>query len=405
MLDIDEDTKRVLEGFEREKARTGPPEGFPGFPVIPGERYTDSEFQKLEIKHLWHKSWVYACHSDQLPEKGSYFVWDKLKVPIVIVNSGDDKIKAYYNTCRHRGAPVVNDKSGKARLLVCTYHGWSYDLDGNLINLRDPRDFVDLDKSCQSLIEVSCDRLGNWIFINLDPDAEPLKDYLGILGEHMEQFQPDKLRHVHSKSYPVNSNVKVLLDAFLEVYHVPSIHKKTVSRFIDIEGTYINLWPNGHSRMVTPHRDPDWRDPGAIGLKEIETVSEIPKHQNASYSFFPNLVTPPAATGIPFLTFWPTSDDTCEIDVHWFSPDWGDGGLPEVWQKRIENFENILFEDTQFAPDIQASVASPGFKGVLLNYQERRIYYWHEELDKKIGHNNMDQDYSIPKVLSPFIEK
>ena len=118
MLDIDEDTKKVLEGFEREKARTGPPEGFPGFPVIPGERYTDSEFQKLEIKHLWHKSWVYACHSDQLPEKGSYFVWDKLKVPIVIVNSGDDKIKAYYNTCPHRGAPVVNDKSGKARLLV-----------------------------------------------------------------------------------------------------------------------------------------------------------------------------------------------------------------------------------------------------------------------------------------------
>jgi hypothetical protein len=117
------------------------------------------------------------------------------------------------------------------------------------------------------------------------------------------------------------------------------------------------------------------------------------------------LVTPPAATGIPFLTFWPTSDDTCEIDVHWFSPDWGDGDLPEVWEKRIENFENILFEDTQFAPDIQASVSSPGFKGVLLNYQERRIYHWHEELDKKIGHNKMDQDYSIPKVLSPFIEK
>ena len=111
------------------------------------------------------------------------------------------------------------------------------------------------------------------------------------------------------------------------------------------------------------------------------------------------------ATGIPFLAFWPTSDDTCEIDVHWFSPDWGEGDIPEVWEKRIKNFENILFEDTQFAPDIQASVSSPGFKGVLLNYQERRIYHWHEELDKKIGHNKMDQDYSIPSVLGPFIEK
>ena len=63
-----------------------------------------------------------------------------------------------------------------------------------------------------------------------------------------------------------------------------------------------------------------------------------------------------------------------------------------------------MFEDTQFAPEIQASVSSPGFKGVLLNYQERRIYRWHEELDKKIGHNRM-KDLSIPKVLDPFIEK
>ena len=94
---------------------------------------------------------------------------------------------------------------------------------------------------------------------------------------------------------------------------------------------------------------------------------------------------------------------TC-IDVHWFSPDWGDGELPEIWKNRIQNFEDILFEDTQFAPEIQASVSSPGFKGVLLNYQERRIYRWHEELDKKIGHNKMEEDLSIPKVLEPFIE-
>ena len=76
---------------------------------------------------------------------------------------------------------------------------------------------------------MSCDRLGKWIFVNLDPDAENLRDYLGIVADHMEQFQPGNLRHVHSKTYPVESNVKVLLDAFLEVYHVPSIHQKTVT--------------------------------------------------------------------------------------------------------------------------------------------------------------------------------
>ena len=402
---LEEDTKKVLEGFEYEKNREAPPEGFPGFPVIPGGRYTDPDFQDIEKEEMWNKSWLYACHLDELPEVGSYLIWDKLKVPIIIVRSEEDTIKAFYNTCRHRGGPVVTEKKGKTRLMVCNYHGWSYDLNGNLVNLRDPRDFVGLDKSCQSLIDISCDRLGNWIFVNLDKKAEPLTDYLGNINDHMQQFQPENLRHVHSKSYPVECNVKVLLDAFLEVYHVQSIHQKTVNRFIDHEGTYITLWPKGHSRMVTPHRNPDWEDPGAKGLKDIDTVTEIPRHHNASYSFYPNLVTPPSATGIPFLTFWPVDKLNCEIDVHWFSPDWCEGDIPEIWKARIQNFENILFEDTQFAPQIQESVSSPAFKGILLNYQERRIYHWHEELDRRIVPRKMSQEYSVKQVLDPFIEK
>jgi hypothetical protein len=81
-MNYEDDTKKVLKGFDDEKERTGPPEGFPGFPVIPGKRYTDHEFQKLEFKYLWQKTWVYACHLDQIPDKGSYLVWDKLKVKI-----------------------------------------------------------------------------------------------------------------------------------------------------------------------------------------------------------------------------------------------------------------------------------------------------------------------------------
>ena len=401
----EEDTKKVLEGFEYEKKRKFPPDGFPSFPVIPGGRYTDPDFQELEKENLWNRTWLYACHLDEIPEVGSYFLWNKLRVPILIVRSEENKVKAFYNTCRHRGGPVVREEKGKAKLLVCSYHGWSYDLEGNLVNVRDPRDFVGLDKSCQSLVNISCENLGNWVFVNLDLDAEPLKDYLGCIAEHMAQFQPEKLRHVHSKSYEVKCNVKVLLDAFLEVYHVQSIHQKNVNRFIDHEATYISLWPNGHSRMVTPHRDPNWVDTGTIGLDDIETVTEIPRHHNASYSFYPNLVTPPSATGIPFLTFWPIEKELCEIDVHWFSPDWGKGDMPGIWKSRIQNFENILFEDTQFAPQIQQSVSSPAFRGVLLNYQERRIYHWHEELDRRIGPRKIPQELCVDQVLAPFIEK
>ncbi|MEM8548681.1 MAG: RHO alpha subunit C-terminal catalytic domain-containing protein, partial [Pseudomonadota bacterium] len=122
-----------------------------------------------------------------------------------------------------------------------------------------------------------------------------------------------------------------------------------------------------------------------------------------SYNIYPNIVTPTARTGMPFIIFWPETDNTSRIDVHWFGPSWGDGERDPVWATRIENFDRILEEDTQFAPQIQASVESPGFTGIPLNYQERRIYHWHEELDRRIGASKLPAGLAVEPVLEPFV--
>jgi len=194
------------------------------------------------------------------------------------------------------------------------------------------------------------------------------------------------------------------MDAFLEVYHLKSIHQNTVDRFLDHRGSKILLWRNGHSLMMTPNRRPDWVDPGTIGMQKIETVSELYANNNPSFNIYPNLVTPLSDTGMPFLVFWPTGPRTMHIECHWFAPDWGDGPLPEKWPERIANFDRILEEDTQFAPQIQESVQSPGFRGMPLNYQERRIYHWHEELDRRIGRERMPEHLRVPEMLTDFIE-
>ena len=75
-----------------------------------------------------------------------------------------------------------------------------------------------------------------------------------------------------------------------------------------------------------------------------------------------------------------------------------------LWETRIDNFERILYEDTQFAPQIQESVESPGFKGISLNYQERRIYHWHEELDRRIGADAIDPALCVTPRLDAFVE-
>ncbi len=396
--------KRVKSQVEWHRERKAPPDGFPAFPPIPGDRYTDPEFLRQEDQRLWKRAWLYACHTDELPESGSFMLFKKTGSPIVICRGKDGDIRAFYNTCRHRGGPLVKEACGKVRGFVCGYHGWTYDLEGKLLNLRDKRDFVALDKDAHSLVTVRCERLGNWVFINEDPGAEPLLEHLGVIPDHLAQFDLDTIRHVDSRSYDVACNVKVLLDAFLEVYHLKSIHKDTVDRFLDHRGTEIILWPKGHSLMITPNRREGWVDPGTIGMQEFPSVTELPATYNLSYNLYPNLVTPVAPTGMPFLVFWPLTANTMRIECHWFAPDWGDGERDPLWETRIDNFERILYEDTQFAPQIQESVESPGFRGISLNYQERRIYHWHEELDRRIGADKLAAEHRVEPKLDEIVE-
>lgn len=93
------------------------------------------------------------------------------------------------------------------------------------------------------------------------------------------------------------------------------------------------------------------------------------------------------------------------LECVWFSPDWGDGPVPEIWQTRIANFDRIIEEDTQFATRIQTSVESDGFRGISLSYQERRIYHWHERLDQLLGQDEIDPCLRVEAVLDKFIDK
>jgi phenylpropionate dioxygenase-like ring-hydroxylating dioxygenase large terminal subunit len=387
-----------------ETGRKAPPEGFPGLPDIPAGRYVDATFLALERERMWKRAWLYAGHADQIPQPGDWMLIRHTGAPIIILRDLGGQIRAFYNTCQHRGAPLVKEERGAARGFVCGYHGWSYTLDGKLVAVRDKRDFTNLDFSCRGLPALRCDSIGKLIFINEDAEAEPLADHLGPMMADLDQFQLDRLNFVESRSYDVESNAKVLIDAFLEVYHLKSIHKETVDRFLDHRGMTISLWKNGHSRMVTPNRRPDWKDPGTIGMPKIDTVSEIPRDNNVSYFIYPNFVMPPSDSGIPLLQFWPTSTRSCRVVSTWIAPDHDPENPHPKWHDRAQNWERILYEDLQFAPQIQESLESPGFKSIPLNYQERRIYHWHEELDRRIGLNQVPADLAVAPVLGPWVE-
>ena len=391
--------------IELERQRTVPPEGFPALPDLPAGRYTDADFFALEREQVWRKTWLYAGHIDQLPEAGSYFLWPHGSAPILLIRGDDGVVRAFYNTCRHRGAPLVRTATGRAgALLTCGYHGWSYDRQGRLRGVTERRDWTDFDFACRALSGLRCERFGNWIFVCEDPTVEPLENFLEPAARFFRHLPLDELRLVSHRSFDVGCNVKVLIDNFLEAYHFRLLHPRTSDRIFDNQGTSIHLWRHGHSMMLSPNRREDWVDPGTIGMPEMIAATAIERQHNPSYSLFPNLIVPISPTGMPSVAIWPKTLRSSVLDVLWFAPGWGDGPRDPLWDTRITNFDRIVDEDIQLAAPMQSTIESPGFRGVPLSYQERRIYHWHEEIDRRIGRDRVPSALRVEPRLDRWIE-
>jgi len=378
---------------------------------MPAGRYTDANYYALEQEHVFRKSWLFAGHIDEVPEPGCYMRWHNAGDPIIIVHGMDGAVRAFYNTCRHRGAPVVTEEKGQSPRLVCGYHNWTYKTDGTLIAVPERQDFpADFDLSCRGLIPVRCEMFGNVIFVNFDADAISLVDYLGPVAQEWEEFGFDNLRLAARHCFDLNCNWKVALEANMEVYHVPFIHPDTVAPLVDSKRNVNTIYPNGHARMLAPApRETDRQHVRAIESppewQEIETVGEFGRTATQSYTLFPNWVSPLSNYFVPPLVFWPTSLTTTRLELVTMAPDWGDGPAPDLWTVPDETQPNgrqmspIILEDTQFGEAIQQSMQSAAFKSVPLSYQEARIYSFHQHLDRLIGSQRIPDALQVQQTI------
>ena len=357
------DAKKIQEiwdNIDYERTRNSPPEDFPKLPEIPGKRYTDINLYNLEMEKIFYKSWLMVFREDEIPNPGDYKIWNKLNKDILVVRQKDLSIKAFYNTCMHRGAPVVRDSKGNTNLLRCQYHSWTYDLSGDLVKVPDMRDFKDFDISCKKLKKVFCDTWGGWVYISLsDNDPGDLIDFLNPVAKELECFNSSDLITVYKKNVTVKANWKTCLDAFMEVYHAPTIHKDTVNILLDGNAMAAGLLKNGHSRMVTPKKMN--LDGGFLGAEEsdyvpyIETCDKIHAQTNVAYGMFPNFITPTDTSGYPAILFWPKGLRETEFEWTQLAPKWPGDEKPDYWNEQETSFDSIMDEDFQNLEPMQRS--------------------------------------------------
>jgi nitrite reductase/ring-hydroxylating ferredoxin subunit len=226
----------------------------PGPTRVPVERYFSKEFHDLEVEKVWKRVWQMACHEDDIPDVGDYLVYDIAELSFLIVRTGREQFKAFYNACLHRGR-LLRERDGKwARELRCPFHGWSWNLDGSLKEVPCEWDFPSLEREKFCLPEAKLDRWGGFVFINPDEDAEPLEDYLGDLSAHFTLLPYEQRYKEAHVAKIVRCNWKVAQEAFSEAYHVVATHPTILGGIGDANSKY-DVFGN-YSRAISPNGTP-----------------------------------------------------------------------------------------------------------------------------------------------------
>jgi choline monooxygenase len=194
--------------------------------TIPAAWYVDERITRLENQQVFGGNWIAVGRIDQVAAAGQFFTFDLAGEPLVIVRGTDNKLRAFFNVCRHHAAAVVTAPCGLAQLLRCPYHGWTYGLDGSLKGTPEFAGVCNFDRAENGLLPVRVETWGNFIFVNLDQQAPALEDFLGDLPQRLAPLSIAKLGFFARKSYTLACNWKVYVDNYLDGgYHVPHLHK------------------------------------------------------------------------------------------------------------------------------------------------------------------------------------
>ncbi|MEN3950730.1 aromatic ring-hydroxylating dioxygenase subunit alpha [Iodidimonas sp. SYSU 1G8] len=404
------------------------PEPDLGTELIPQERYISRDFMQLEWDRMWTKVWLIGCREEEIPDTGDYITTEIGNESLLIVRGEDGKARTFYNVCNHRGNQVKFDKCGNSRTLQCAYHFWEYDLTGRLVNVPDEEDFHQgCPKDVLSLKEIRTDVWGGFVWYNLNPDAEPLMEYLGVVPAHLEAYHFEKMVMTLNVTMEWDCNWKTSVDAFNEVYHVQCIHPELLYDNDDVD-VQIDLYER-HNRYLVPFHTYSPRlgedldevpeiiasKMTALGMNpdefkgrvsEARRAIQVFKRENQEalgvdyselnddqltddyhYNIFPNLTLNIFADRMMMFRQRPHESDPNKMyyDVTMYArlkKGQARPPLPDHEQHKHggRSLGLVLDQDSVNLPHVQKGNNSSAFKGLHISHQERRIRHMHKTL-------------------------
>src|SRR5262245_11939739 len=194
---------------------------------IPARYYYDPQHFERELEVFWYTMWIMACREEELANPKDFKVIKIGPQGIVILRDLEGKLRAFHNTCRHRGSILCTEEAGtlRGRRIVCPYHTWTYDLDGTLVGTPRQMETPGFDPRNYPLFDVAIETWGGFIFINLaGRQAGPLAPALGDIPGQFTRYGFADLRIGKRIVLDVQANWKLLFENFSECFHCPPVH-------------------------------------------------------------------------------------------------------------------------------------------------------------------------------------
>jgi len=416
-----------------------------GQAAITRDRYTSPEFMKLEADHIWAKVWNIGGRASEIPEPGDYITHELGLDSILIARQEDGSVKAFHNVCTHRGNRLVQADSGSVERFTCSYHGWQFAPDGELVWVQDDDDFPQGNPCGKlNLPEIRCEVWAGFIWYNMDLGCEPLADFLGEVHDFLDGYDIDNMVRTLYLVCEVPCNYKAIHDNFCESYHLPATHPE-ISEFFDddYKNTVFELFDTGHNLMRMKGAQPSKRNDAPDSVHEMlaeelreweldpadfegragEARVAIQKAKRKlgptrGYTYFDNLLDEQLTDPFHFNVFpgttitarakiigfqraepHPTDPNKC-IYEHWAlvaaEPgadeliDAIGGTVPNEEAERkivtfgVDSVGYVADQDLQVASGQQLGFQSRGFEGAYLTGQESRVQQFHDTIDAYI---------------------
>ena len=345
--------------------------------------YTDKEIIQNQVDTIFNNYPLPLALTIELPEKGTYKTLDILNTPILLTRSSDGVVRAFVNVCKHRGAPVCEKGKGKKSKFSCTYHGWTYDNRGKLINIFQSDTFGEIDKTKIKLTELFCEERSGFIWVCINPDSKPnLSNWLQGFDKEINEIGLDSW-YLYEQRILDGPSWKICWDGYLDGYHHHMVHPETVGK-----NTIVNLIAHD---TYGPHQRFAF---GKKNINELQKVDEVnwepEEYIRLIHSGFPNLSISAILNQFCLVSMiYPTKDLEKTITIQNILSLNKPSTKEEI--KAAEEFSELTLkavkdEDYIMNFKIQDGINSKGNDKFMFGKNEPIQQHYHNWIDKLCGH-------------------